>query len=242
MDWIAVIIDNFSKDKLWPSTKRLLSIAFVLIVTSNIFEKNYYPYKLNMWNDYEAHFRYIVDGHFMVPFGIYFLIWISSNYFGTFIFIIINQLISDKFKSKIINISINRNEYKQQANKINNLIEVPVNKNSKKEWFVTVYDQLKRSISKEKYQTLISELEGNKINLQSDFILLIRFVLAIVVIFNSSIQIGIFLSILMILVPIVSTLTIVIKYQFAELLPIALQKLSSEMESYIKETYQKDEN
>lgn len=227
MEWINQIMEHFNRNRLWSTTKRVLNFAFVLVISNHIFQHFYSGKSIIYFVDIHSQFKFVAGGDFIAPLSICIFTWAITNCIGTIGMAIFNYLISQNLKRKIRNISFNQIDVEK------------INIKNRKDWFVFIYEYLKNYVPKEAYQSFVTDLEHRKIIYEADFIFIVRALFTLFFATSETGELGLFLAIVIVIVLLFYALITIIKLQFAELLPLAVQKFSVEMESYIHKKYPK---
>lgn len=227
MEWINQIMEHFNRNRLLSTTKRVLNFAFVLVISNQIFQHFYSGKSIIYFVDIHSQFKFVAGGDFIAPLSIYIFTWAITNCIGTFGMAIFNYLISQNLKRKIRNISFNQIDVEN------------INIQNRKDWFVLIYEYLKNYVPKQAYQSFVTDLEHRKIIYEADFIFIVRAIFALFLVTSETGDLDLFFSTIIVIVLLFYALITIIKLQFAELLPFAVQKISREMENYIAKKYPK---
>lgn len=226
MEMVSNIMNHFNRKNLISTTKRLLSFAFVLVIAFYVFQKFNGSIILD-YNDLISQIKYVAQGDFIAPISVYIFVWAITHLIGIVGMGIFNYIFSKNLKSKIQKISIKPFIYEE--NKTQTKIEFPV----------SVYNLIKKSVSKKDYQQFVKDLEFRKNIYEADFIFIIRAIFALILAVSNNGNIGFYFSIAIFLFLIIYAGVTIGKMLFAELLPFAVQKFSIEMENYIDKKYPK---
>jgi len=226
MEMVSNIMNHFNRKNLISTTKRLLSFAFVLVIAFYVFQTSNGSIILDD-NDLISQINFVAQGDFIAPISVYIFVWAITHVIGVVGIAIFNYIFSKNLKAKIQKISIKSFIYEE--NKTQTKIEFPI----------SIYNLIKKSVSKKDYQQFVKDLEFRKNIYEADFIFIIRAIFALIFAVSNNGNIGLYLSIAIFVFFIIYGGITICKMLFAELLPFAVQKISSEMENYIAKKYPK---
>jgi hypothetical protein len=184
----------------------ILDFAFVGSIASFCFESFYFDYRLIDIKDYEAMYRFVISGNFIVPLAIFYIIWHVTKFFGVLLFQVPNHLLSEKIKRSIFKFIVRKRAGKNASE----LSTEDLEESSKK------MNQIRPS------HELLKQSWTEKQKVEREFNLLIRGLLACSIYFFQVEYFGGLLFSLIVLTILSSGFVLVAKYQMAEIFPFAV--------------------
>ncbi|MBI3502004.1 MAG: hypothetical protein HY063_09430 [Bacteroidetes bacterium] len=116
-------------------------------------------------------------------------------------------------------------------------IEERENVKLRKDWFVHLYQEIKKSFTPKEQEEMKKQINLYKRRVTTDSVLLLRTLIAIIIFYLTIDYFGWLLLLILLTILIISFVLLVIGYQMAELLPIGIRRISAEIEQYIKDNY-----
>ncbi len=234
MDEILKIANLIKHGKAFNYVKAALNVVFACGITAAIYVKAYSPLPkvdLTTWSNF---FSYMLSGQFIVPFGIFFLVWLTTSFLGELWFNGLNFSISEKLRGKLVNFSFlhtfGKSAQAEEKDKVRALAEA-----TKKDWIIVIYEHIRKSLPEAKQVQIKKAIELVKQDYASDFILLIRSFVATIIYYNQVEYFGGLLFTVLFLVQLISSFLLILAYQLAVLIPILGSKFDKEMEAYYRQ-------
>ncbi|HWB63672.1 MAG TPA: hypothetical protein VG603_09200 [Chitinophagales bacterium] len=184
---------------------------------------------INMQLEGSSWVKYFLSSEYLIPFGIFVLIWAFTWLLGTYIFTFSNMAVTEKARKWILNKSIlsafDTPASDQERNEI-----LAMAKSPKGNWVLHLYKHLTNAIPKEKMGRLKRAMQLTQDECSADFVLITRAFIVLILAFNQVSYFGWILFIALTLFLICFTVILFIGYQFAAIVPIIGYKLGHEIE------------
>ena len=190
--------------------KQLLNIIFVGSMASWFFESRFFEYSLLDITDLESIYEFFIDGHFIIPFALFYFFWLLTIGLRMLLFQLPNVFITRSFGPQITKFLIGyytSNGYTATTNQV-----LPKSKS---------FNWLILATPEEKIETknLINNTLRSHHALESDFTLILRAILAITIYFASLQYFGWLTYSICIAILLFMYLMQIVKYQLAEAAP-----------------------
>lgn len=221
-------------NKLFVAVKVFADQIFVICISSALFEKFYFKYELLSFTDYKAIFNFFIKGEFIVPFSVFFIVWLCTFLFAFGIFSLVNQSISKKWVKKIHSKRfISKKKIKDIDKGAKNTKGIKISDRFGDKWYVALYNRIKASITPQQVRKIQNDFSKAQRSAASHFNMIFRGLIAVLIFFNTVPHFGwILFSVLMICFILYSVILVFI-YQFTELMPEVVRKIDIEMQEYI---------
>lgn len=218
---------NFIKSKnLFPLTKDLLNILFVLSISSFIFEKFYFKYDLIDVTDYKIVYAFFVKGDFAIPLSIFFISWALTNILGNLTFLLANSALTNYFRRQIERTEIElKKEFDKVEKNVKEVHNISMKERYGKDWINYLIEKIKLSFSQAEYEKLLRYMSKTKIEKEDEFVILLRGLIAISIYVCVVPYFGKILYFLLISTFLFYVLIIVSIYQLMELTPELISKI-----------------
>lgn len=223
------IADLIRHGKILTVVKPFLSVILVGGITYAIFQKSYGVVILPDSFSLRKTAEYFLNGDFIVPFGIFFLLWAVTSIVCNAVFDLINLKITDKVRLAIDKTNFIDPQRTVEDAQLNAKLFLKV---PRKQWTVRLYEAVRNKLGDYKIDEIDRRLQMAQIEYASDFVLIVRSVIAIVIYFNTVAYFGWVLFFALIILLVILCILIFISYQFAALLPIVASKYSEEYKVY----------
>lgn len=221
-------------NKLFVAVKVFANHIFVICISSALFEKFYFKYELLNFSDYNALYDFFIKGAFIVPFSIFFVIWLSTFLVAFGLFTLLNQRISKKWVKKIhARKFISKKKLKDINNGAKHAKGVKISDRIGDKWYVTLYNRVKESVTPQQVRKIYNDFSKMQRSAADHFVMLFRGLIAVIIFYSTIPHFGCLLLGILIICFILYSLILVFIYQFAELMPEVVRKIDVEMQEYI---------
>ncbi|WP_207625787.1 hypothetical protein, partial [Niastella populi] len=213
--------------------RRFTDLLLSASIVSFIFNRFIFKYEWISITDYKAVLDFFIQGHFVVPIILFTIVHIGLANISSIIFTITTLHKSSKFIKQIKKYQVKKRDYKAFFKKMNNneIFQLPIEFNETV--LLKAYYHLKNNISEEEWKK--AETEGSKLkeNLENDFNLTVKAIVATAIYFYnlSYFRFGLFITSLAILLLIAIALWYF--YVLVYILPSVLNKIDTEFQNYI---------
>jgi hypothetical protein len=215
----------------------MLNLLFNISIASFIYEKCYGDYTWLNYNDYKGILDFFIKGNFFIPFSIFLVVYSLTQFLSLLIFSVINHFKSVELTRKILQYQFQKETIEEkltEINKVSNIVSpIELTKNN----MIEVYQKLRNNITPEAFEEIENGLKEPKINLEANFNLAFRMMIAITIYFFTIPQFGWFLYTIAIIVLIVGMYIIVISYRFLDIFPTLMRKFHHHAEEYFSSQY-----
>lgn len=226
---ILKIAELIRHGKILTVVKPFLSVIMVAGITYAIYHKRYGAVVLPDEFSLKKTSEYFLNGDFIVPFGIFFFVWAMTSIICGAFFDLINSKITDWIWKHINPLNFIDPTRTVEDAKLNagTLVGVP-----RKQWAVRMYEAVRNKINNQKIEEINKRLQLAQLEYASDFVLIIRSIIAIVIYFNSVTYFGWILFLALMLLEIVLIVLTFIGFQFSALLPMVASKYTEEYKKH----------
>jgi hypothetical protein len=208
--------------------KPALNVLFVSGITFTLIQKIYPSISIPEKFTLKGIIEYFLCGEFIIPFGIFFVVWALTKFAGS-IFEVINFKITDRIGKIFDQFEFIKSEGAIEDAEFTPYMLVGV---PKKRWAVRLYEAVRKKLTDAKIDEIQFRLNYARIQYTSDFVLIIRSIIAVCIYFNNVQYFGWLLLVIILVLQIILTALIFIGYQLAALLPIVGAKYSAEYKKY----------
>lgn len=238
MNEIFIIAGDYLKGKsIYPSFRRMLNLLFNISIASFIYEKCYGNYTWLNYNDYKGILDFFIKGNFFIPFSIFLVVYSLTQFLSLLIFSVINHFKSVKLTRKILQYQFQKETIEEkltEISKVSNIVSpIELTKNN----MIEVYQKLRNDITPEAFEEIENGLKEPKINLEANFNLAFRMMIAITIYFYTIPQFGWFLYMIAIIVLILGMYIIMISYRFLDIFPTLMRKFHHQAEEYFSSQF-----
>lgn len=234
MQQFSFILDNFLRGRAtYAPLRRILDVVFSLSIASFLFERFYFEYQWLDITDYKGIINFFIKGDFIVPF----LLFLASHYLTYGIafafFTLSTTRKSTKWITRIIKFKLKKRDFADLTKKINNnpAIKMPVKLQSS--WVINTYHALKESVNEEQWKKADTEIKKQKLNIEKNFILVSKAIIAISIYFGIVPHFGVLLYSIT-LVCLAALLALLwYAYLVLDVLPTIVRKIDSEVQQHL---------
>jgi hypothetical protein len=235
MNEIFIIAGDYIKGKsVYPAFRRLLNLLFNISIASFIYEKFYGNYTWLNYNDYKGILDFFIKGNFFIPFSIFLVVYGTTQFLSISIFSVIYHFKSVKLTREILQYQFKKetiDEHLKEINKASKIISpISLTKNT----MLAVYQELRNHITPEAFEEIEKGLKEPKQNLEANFSLAFRMMIAITIYFISLPQFGWVLYFTAMLVLIGAMSILMISYRFLDIIPTLMRKFHHQAEEYLR--------
>lgn len=233
IDQIFSLANSLKEKQIPPLLRRILNVTFVGGITSYLFTRFYFEYDLLNPLDYNANYKFFVEGEFIIPAAIFFITWVGTTVISHIIFRVPSYWLSNKIRAAIINFSLATKLSDEQMNEIKNEVSkiqsIPFDN-----VMLALHQEIKKSVTAKELAGIRKGSERLKSNIENDAKLLVRAFLAIVCYFITIPFFGWILLTILVIASIVAYALLFIGYQLADIFPIFIDRVLIEMNSYVE--------
>ncbi len=235
MNEIFIIAGDYLKGKsVYPAFRRLLNLLFNISIASFIYEKCYGSYTWLNYNDYKGILDFFIKGNFFIPFSIFLVVYGTTQFLSISIFSVINHFKSVKLTREILHYQFKKETIDERLKDINKVSKIVSPIRLTKNTMLAVYQELKNHITPEAFEEIEKGLKEPKQNLEANFTLAFRMMIAITIYFFSLPQFGWLLYLTAMIVLIVGMYVLMISYRFLDIIPTLMRKFHHQAEEYLK--------
>jgi len=231
---IISIAEKLEDKKFLVVLRRILNVLFISNITSVLFEKFYYKYSLLDLADYTGIIDFFIKGQYIIPLIIFFHVWLLTWIIGYFGFSLYHLKIVEKYKSRILGMSFQQDKLDNTNIELEKNIPYKINE----KWYLSLYIEIKKSFNQDNKRKILKALNNAKEIVIQNFILLIRALFTVILLFIFLPDFNTFLFIIVIITVIITTILLSWGYRILEVLPVLFQKAAFEFEKML----QKDNN
>lgn len=214
-----------------PLLRRITTIVFISGITSYIFKTFYYQYELIDFLDYRGAYKFIVDGEFIVPAGIFFIVWFATDFISFISFKLGNLILSTKLRRKIYKFSFFRSYQKERFKSVENALILQGG--ADRDAWLDLFTLIRNSISSVDLVKLQKNIGRVQSNIEKEFLLLIRGSIATILYFSTIDYFGWKLFLIFFLIAVYISFSLYLAYLLAEIIPVLLYKTFDELEALI---------
>jgi hypothetical protein len=190
--------------------KQILNLIFVSTIASCIFESLFFDYTIIDVKQYGQIYAFFIYGHFIIPFAIFYSIWLVTIGLTMLLFQLPNVYITKRFGEKIRDFLLWY--YTSNASTSNSKSVLPKSKSM--DW---IYKSARQGSMEE--GNLIRRTMQSHRSLESDYTLILRGFIAMTIYFNQLDYFGWLTYALCIFILLFTWLLQIVKYQFSEVFP-----------------------
>lgn len=218
----------------YPAARRLLNLLFIICISSFIYEKIYGHYTWLDFTDYKGILNFLIKGRFFIPLSILIVVYASTQFFSFVCFAAINHIKSVKIQREILAYQFNKEAIDEVLEGIENATKQVVPVTFTPELIVNIYTELRAKIKPEIFEKLEENLRDPRNNLEANFILLVRAIIAITIFKMTIPEFGWLLYILTLVSLLFGIIIVSIAYRMLDILPTLINKMHAHAEEYLK--------
>lgn len=234
-DIFLVFADYLKGKSVYPAVRRCFNLLFNISIASFIFEQHYGLYTWLNYNDYKGILNFFIKGGFFIPFSIFLAVYAITQFLAVISFSIINHFRTLKLTREIISYQVKKEVVDDGLQEITNVSKYITPAPITKEMILGLYNLLKKELTPEAYQQMEKELKEPKDNLEADFIMVFRALIATTIYFFSIPLFGWKLFIIAFVVMLVALYIIMLAYRLLDVLPALIRKFHFSAEKYLEE-------
>lgn len=235
MNEIFIIAGDYLKGKsVYPAFRRMLNLLFNVSIASFIYEKCYGNYFWFNYNDYKGILDFFIKGNFFIPFSIFLVVYSLTQFSSISIFGALNHFKTVKITREILQYQFKKETVDKRLEEINKVSTYVSPIDLTKNIMLEVYQKLRKHITPEALAEIEKGLKEPKQNLEANFTLAFRMMIAITIYFFSLPQFGWVLYMTAMIVLIVGMYVLMIAYRFLDIIPTLMRKFHYQAEEYLK--------
>ncbi|MCA6362331.1 MAG: hypothetical protein IM638_04795 [Bacteroidetes bacterium] len=235
MNEIFIIAGDYLKGKsVYPKLRRGLNLLFNISIASFVYEKFYGNYTWLNYNDYKGILNFFVKGNFFIPLSIFFVVYILTQFISLTFFVALNHFKTIKITREILQYQFKKEKIDARLNEINKVSKYVSPVKLTKKTMLEMYQELRNHITPEAFEEIEKSLKEPKQNLEANFTMSFRMMLAITIYFFSIPEFGWLLYITAMVILIIGMYVLMISYRFLDIIPTLMRKLHHQAEEYLK--------
>ncbi len=235
MNEIFIIAGDYLKGKsVYPAFRRMLNLLFNISIASFIYQKCYGNYTWLNYNDYKGILDFFIKGNFFIPFSIFLVVYGTTQFLSIAFFSALNYFKTIKITREILQYQFKKETVDERLKEINKVSKIVSPIRLTKNTMLEVYQELRNHITPEAFEEIEKGLKEPKQNLEANFSLAFRMVIAITIYFFSLPQFGWLLYLTAMVVLIVGMYVLMISYRFLDIIPTLMRKFHHQAEEYLK--------
>jgi hypothetical protein len=235
MNEILIIAGDYLKGKsVFPAFRRLLNLLFNISISSFVYEACYGKYTWFNYNDYKGILDFFIKGNFFIPFSIFLVVYSLSQFFSIAFFNALNHFKTIKITREILQYQFKKEAVDARLKEINKVSKYVSPIRLTKNTMLAIYQELRNHIPPEGFDEIEKGLKEAKQNLEDNFSLAFRMVIAITIYFFSISQFGWVLYLTAMTVLITVMYILMISCRFLDIIPTLMRKFHHQAEEYLK--------
>ena len=235
MNEIFIIAGDYLKGKsVYPAFRRMLNLLFNISIVSFIYEKCYGNYTWLNYNDYKGILDFFVKGNFFIPFSIFLVVYGTTQFLSIAFFSALNHFKTIKITREILQYQFKKETVDEQLKEINKVSKYVSPIRLIKNTMLEVYQELRNHITPEAFEEIEKGLKEPKQNLEANFSMAFRMIIAITIYFFSIPQFGWVLYLTAVIVLFIGMYMLMISYRFLDIIPTLMRKFHHQAEEYLK--------
>lgn len=235
MNEIFIIAGDYLKGKsVYPAFRRMLNLLFTMSITSFVYHKCYGDYSWLNYNDYKGILDFFIKGTFFIPFSIYLVVYSLTQFFSIAFFGTLNHFKTIKITREILYYQFKKETIDERLQEINTASKYVSPIRLTKHTMLEVYQELRKHITPEAFEEIEKGLKEPKQNLEANFTLAFRMMIAITIYFLLLPQFGWLLYLTAMIVLFAGMYVLMISYRFLDILPTLMRKFHHQAEEYLK--------
>jgi Na+/H+ antiporter NhaC len=235
MNEIFIIAGDYLKGKsVYPAFRRLLNLLLNISIASFVYEACYGKYTWLNYNDYKEILDFFIKGNFFIPFSIFLVVYSLTQFTSIVFFSALNHFKTIKITREIIQYQFKKEAIDERLKEINKVSKYVSPVRLTKNTMLGVYQELRNHITPEAFDEIEKGLKEPKQNLEANFTLAFRMLIAITIYFFSLPQFGWVLYLTAMIVLIIGMYVLMISYRFLDIIPTLMRKFHHQAEEYLK--------
>lgn len=235
MNEIFIIAGDYLKGKsVYPAFRRMLNLLFNISIASFIYEKCYGNYTWLNYNDYKGILDFFIKGNFFIPFSIFLVVYSLTQFLSIAFFVALNHFKTIKITREILQYQFKKETVDERLKEINKVSKYVSPIRLTKNTMLEVYQELRNHITPEAFEEIEKGLKEPKQNLEANFTMAFRMMIAITIYFFSIPQFGWLLYLTAMIVLFVGMYVLMISYRFLDIIPTLMRKFHYQAEEYLK--------
>jgi len=235
MNEIFIIAGDYLKGKsVYPAFRRMLNLLFNISIASFVYEKCYGNYTWLNYNDYKGILDFFIKGNFFIPFSIFLVVYGTTQFLSIGFFGALNHFKTIKITREILQYQFKKETVDERLKEIKKVSKYVSPISLTKNTMLEVYQELRKHITPEAFEEIEKGLKEPKQNLEANFTMAFRMIIAITIYFFSIPQFGWVLYLTAMLVLIIGMYVLMISYRFLDIIPTLMRKFHHQAEEYLK--------
>jgi hypothetical protein len=241
MNEIFIIAGDYLKGKsVYPAARRLLNLLFNISIASFIFEECYGNYYWFNYNDYKGVLDFFIKGNFFIPFSIFIVVFAVTQFLSIALFYALNHFKTIKITREILQYQLKKEIVEESLKEITKASKYVSPIKLTKSTMVSLYEELRGHITPEAFEEIEKGLKEPKQNIEANFTMAFRMMIAITIYFFSIPQFGWLLYLTALIVLIVGMYVLMLAYRFLDILPTIMRRFHYQAEEYLKAQLNKE--
>lgn len=235
MNEIFIIAGDYLKGKsVYPAFRRMLNLLFNISIASFVYEKCYGNYSWLNYNDYKGILDFLIKGNFFIPFSIFLVVYGTTQFLSIAFFSALNHFKTIKITQEILQYQFKKETVDERLKEIKKVSKYVSPISLTKNTMLEVYQELKKHLTPEAFEEIEKGLKEPKQNLEANFSLAFRMVIAITIYFFSLPKFGWLLYLIAMIVLFIGMYVLMISYRFLDIIPTLLRKFHHQAEEYLE--------
>jgi hypothetical protein len=229
------IVNHYINDRpIFTKSRKLLDLLFLMSISAFAFRNFFGPYRWLDYNDYKGIIDFFLEGHFVVPFSLFLIIYGITEFIAFVTFSLLLDIRSAKIRRKIIQYQLTHLDFYIGLKSIEKIIQPLTDIDMVPENILKGYQQIKSELSSLKLLQIEKELGNLGKNLRENFTVAIRALTALSIFKYSLPEFPWWLFNLASAIIMIWTMLIIFAYQFLNILPGILKKFTQKADEILK--------
>lgn len=223
-DVLIYMADQVKGKSIYPLIRIILNIVFLASISNFIILRCYPEVRIPGTLDYQKIFDFCVGGYFFIPFSIFMIIYLSTQFISGVLFMWLGDLKNRKLTRRIIAFQIKKNDLKEGFEGIEEVASQFAVIDLTKEKLLEFYKILKPKFNKKDLTKLLDKLEDDKSMLSENFAMIFRGLIAVTIYFMTIPFFGAWLYSFSVIAILVCLMLLIVAYKLVDILPHIMKK------------------
>jgi hypothetical protein len=234
MNEILKLVSNYLDGRpTFPVVRRILNILFNISISAYFLELYHGHYDWFNFTDYKRILDFFIRGNYIVPLIIFVLVHFSISFISKLFFEFFCFFYTNKLHSKILNFEYKPKEISQSISKVQDVSKLVVPVELTPKIMERVYQEIKK-IKPEILHDIENKIKDQKRVIESNFYLVFRTIVALIVLKITLADFGNGLFVLSIIFLLASLFFLKLAYWFLDISPTIARKFLSIADSYFE--------
>ena len=234
MTEIFNVASHFIQGKpIYRPVRRMLNLLLNVSIASYFYIRCFGPYQWLDVTDYKGILDFFIQGKFFLPFSIFIVVYAITETFGYLLFKGLTHFWSLRNQRKLLQYSLTSKQIDNGIEGIGLASKAVVPEEMTKEKLVQFYNEIAPEITPEALREMKQALDDPKKNLQSNFVAVIRIMIALLVYVGTVAHLSGGVFVLVLIVLIIMSAFFVIAYRILDVLPALFRMAKAEGDKYL---------